>query len=401
MASTLTYDTLVFRKEKTYFNVLRVLAILLWIAIAVTLVGLLYAAVAGVVIWCLNGLLVSRLKSEAVRVNKEQLPELYASYQAVCAALGQREEPEFYLLQSHGVLNAFATRHAGRNFVVIYSSLLEALGHDTAEVRFLIGHEIGHIQRSHLPKRLLLLPALVIPLLGAAYHRACETTCDRFGALAAGNGESSVRAMLALAAGKEAAPRVNPSEFARQYYQHRGFFVSWHELISGYPTLSRRVGNLLALEDGTFGRTADRNPFAYPCAFFGNTPMMLVMIYGLFLFFFFKQIKKTQAMQAQNVARARQMQWQAASRTPMIVNPPAVHPRHSLFLPPAPYSVPAPALAPSVATPEAPAAPAVSAPAPAAAPATEAVPSESTPPAVAPQTEPAVSNAVAPVSSAP
>ncbi len=151
---SLTPETLVLPKEQTYYNILLTLSILAWIVVALTLFGALYALLAGFVFWCINGLLVSRLKSEAVRVTEHQLPALYASFRAVCGKIGVEEEPQLFLLQSHGILNAFATRHSGRNFVVLHSDLVEALGHDSPEVRFLIGHEIGHIHRSHLSKRL-------------------------------------------------------------------------------------------------------------------------------------------------------------------------------------------------------------------------------------------------------
>ena len=136
------------------------------------------------------------------------------------------------------MLNAFATRHSGRKYVVIYSDLLEAYGPGSAEIKFLLGHELGHIKQRHIIKQLLLFPGLLVPLLGNAYSRACEASCDAYGAVASGDLDASVNAMMVMSGGKVASKLMNPEAFAEQHTKMRGFFVSWHELISGYPTLS-------------------------------------------------------------------------------------------------------------------------------------------------------------------
>ena len=281
-AIPLTLDQLTLPKEKTYFTILMGVSILLWIVIAVTIFGIFYALLIGLVAWMASGLMAARLKSESVEVTHSQLPVLYATYEEVCTKLGLKEFPAFYLLQGNGVLNAFATRHSGRNFVVIYSNMLEALGHDSTEVRFLIGHEIGHIQRNHLLKRLFLLPSAIIPLLGKAYHRACEATCDRFGVFAAGSLRGASQGLLVLGGGREAAPQLDPVTFARQYFTKRGFFVSWHELAANYPTLSQRVAKLLAINQPEFNRNAPRNPLAYICAPVFSI-QSLIVIYLVFI----------------------------------------------------------------------------------------------------------------------
>ena len=270
-------------KENTYFTLLLIVSILLWIAIAISVIGIPYALLVGLAAWMASGLLAARLKSESVEVTPEQLPALHAVHQDVCTKLGLSEVPAFYLLQANGILNAFAMRHSGRNFVVIYSNLLEALGHDSPQVRFLIGHEIGHIKRGHILKRLLLLPSLIVPLLGKAYHRACEATCDRFGYFAAGGIEGATHGLLVLAGGKEAAPLLNPGAFARQYYTNRGFFVSWHDLAANYPTLSQRVAKILGITDSGFSRSAPRNPLAYLFAPL-FTLQALVILYCVIIF---------------------------------------------------------------------------------------------------------------------
>lgn len=277
-------------KESTYFAFVVIISVLVWIALAVSIAGLFYAAMFGVFLWLGNGLLIAYLRAEAVRVSPAQLPRLAAAFDEVCDRLELKDRPALYLLQSGGLLNAFATRFAGRDFVVIYSDLLEALGPDSPEMKFILGHEVGHIQSRHIVKQIFLAPGLFTPLLGPAYRRAWETSCDRYGAYAAQDTTASVRAMLVLSGGPAYGPGLNADAYAAQHHDERGFFVSLHELTSGYPTLTRRVVDLKALASGEPAPRAPRNPLAYLFAMGmpggnlgggGASMLMMVVVIGL------------------------------------------------------------------------------------------------------------------------
>lgn len=285
MSERVTAAQLTEPREAGYFMAALVVSILVWAACAILIVPILVALGLALSLWLANGLLVAQLKAEAVKIDEVQMPGLAAALARVCGKLDVSPVPELYVMQSGGLLNAFATRHCGRSFVVIYSEILEAYGPESAEIEFLLGHEVGHIKRNHLLKRLLVLPGLLVPLLGNAYSRACELTCDRHGAYATGSLQGAVNAMLILAGGRTAPAQMTPEAFGQQYAAHRGFFVSWHELISGYPTLSHRVAHLLALRDGRPFRRAPRNAFGYLFALFtlggsggGGAQMILTVV---------------------------------------------------------------------------------------------------------------------------
>jgi Zn-dependent protease with chaperone function len=271
-------------REQRYFVVALVVSILVWLVCVATVTPLIYVGGMALFMWLANGLLVAELEANAVKVDSDQLPELAATLARACARLKVSPAPELYILQSNGLLNAFATRHCGRSFVVVFSEMLEAYGPASPEMEFLLGHELGHIKRNHLLKRLLLAPGCLLPLLGNAYSRACELTCDRHGAIAAANGPGAMSAMMVLAGGRQAGKMMAARTFADQYAGQRGFFVSWYELISGYPTLSQRVANLIALREG---RTLEREPrslLSYLFALFtvggrggGGTQMLLTV----------------------------------------------------------------------------------------------------------------------------
>lgn len=288
----LSPQTLNVSKEKSYFKWVLMISIVAWAALALSIIGLFYAALFGCLLWLGNGLLTAYLRAEAVRVGPDQLPELDATFNEMCARLGLSHVPALYVLQSGGMLNAFATRFTGRDFVVVYSDFLEAIGPSSPEMRFVLGHEIGHIQSGHIIKQIFLAPGMFFPLIGPAYRRAWETSCDRYGAFAAQDVDASVRAMLILGGGRENGRRLNAAAFAGQHLDERGFFVSLHELTSTYPTLSRRVTDLMALHDGRVVKQPERNPLAYVFALFmpgGSASsggplasmLMLVVIIGM------------------------------------------------------------------------------------------------------------------------
>ena len=278
-------------KEGTYFAFVTIISVLFWLVIAITVVGIFYAALFAVMAWLGNGLLTAYLRAEAVRVNERQLPALHATFARVWEKLGcSGPLPALYVIQSGGALNAFATRFSGRNFVVVYSDILEAFGPSSSEMQFILGHEIGHIKSNHILKQVLLAPGIFTPLIGPAYLRACEASCDRHGAFASDDLNGAIRAMLTLGGGREQGRILDADAFASQHGDERGFFISWHELTSGYPTLSARTAQLINLaRPGTAPAAPSRNPFAYLFALMtpggrltgGSNVLVFIVIIGL------------------------------------------------------------------------------------------------------------------------
>ena len=191
-----------------------------------------------------HGLALGRVRGNSVRVSERQFPQLHRLAAAHARKLGMDKVPAIYLMQSGGLLNAFATRFLGRDFVIIYSDVLElALAQGEAAVGFIVGHELGHIWRGHLKYRWLTAPGRLFPYLGLAYSRACEYTCDRVGAFCQPDG--AISGLLALAAGKQLHAHVAVKEFAAQAETDKGFWVRRAEIISSHPNLPKRVAALL------------------------------------------------------------------------------------------------------------------------------------------------------------
>jgi Zn-dependent protease with chaperone function len=115
---------------------------------------------------------------------------------------------ELFVLRS-GERNAYTFGLSNPRVVVLYSSLLKIM--DPTELRFILGHELGHIALSHTWLNTLLGGmAGVPPSFGAAivftfafrwWNRACEYSADRAGLLACGSLEKATSALVKLVAG--------------------------------------------------------------------------------------------------------------------------------------------------------------------------------------------------------
>jgi Zn-dependent protease with chaperone function len=284
MQASLVSSTLTLPKERTYFVILLVFSCLVWLVCALTIVPIIIAFATGFMVWLLHGVVVARIKSEGVKLDADQMPELNGVFANVCAKLGVSPVPELYLMQQGGALNAFATRHSARDFVVLYSDLLEAYGAESDEIKFLLGHELGHIRSRHILKTIMLLPGLFLPLLGSAYNRACESSCDRHGAFASEDAQSSVRAMMILSGGKHVGRDLVAEAFSKQHHHSRGFFVSLHELFSSYPTLSKRVSDLLDIANNRVTPKPRRNILAVMIGLF--LPGARFGVFGVVIVFY-------------------------------------------------------------------------------------------------------------------
>lgn len=182
------------------------------------------------------------IEGNAIKISKKQFSDVFDILQNHSQALGLKKTPDMYVLQGNGVLNAFATRFSRKNFVVLYSDIFEMAYLDGKDaVSFIIGHELGHIKRSHVGfiKSMLIFPASFIPFLNSAYSRACEYTCDNFGYNLSPKGATS--GLLILAAGKKLYKKVDLSNliYNAKYNQR---FASWFaEIFFSHPHLVKRL----------------------------------------------------------------------------------------------------------------------------------------------------------------
>jgi Zn-dependent protease with chaperone function len=203
-----------------------------------------YALLFAFVAFFAQGLALGRIRGNAVKVSERQFPQLHRLAAAHAQRLGLKRVPDVYVMESGGLLNAFATRFGGRDFVIVFSDVLElALVQGESAVGFIMGHELAHVWRGHLKHRWLTMPARLIPYIALAYSRACEYTCDRIGAYCQPDG--AIAGLLVLAAGKQLHAHVDVKEYASQAETENNFWIRRAEVMSSHPRLPKRIAALL------------------------------------------------------------------------------------------------------------------------------------------------------------
>jgi Zn-dependent protease with chaperone function/competence protein ComGC len=261
---------LVYKNERTLFIMSAVIATALWLAFIVGTLGvaLVYILFVLLIYLFAQSAFISYLKGTAVRITPEQFPDLHQRVVQACKKLGMEKVPEAYLLHGNGIFNAFATRFLGRNFIALYSDVVDALAPRPDALDFYIGHELGHIHRRHLVWAPLLWPASLLPLLGAAYSRAREYTCDLYGLACCKDPQDACYGLAALAAGGERWQTLSTEHYVSQTDATSGFWMSFHELIGDYPWLVKRMEKVRAKGNAAVPRIPRRNPLAWILALF-------------------------------------------------------------------------------------------------------------------------------------
>jgi Zn-dependent protease with chaperone function len=187
-------------------------------------------------------------KTFAVRVSAQQFPEIYQAAAQVSRKL-YMDLPDIYIAQN-SLWNAFATRLAGTRIIVLHSAAVDAIllkGH-TAQLMWLIGHEMGHHAAGHIGiwAGLIRLGGW-LPWFGLWYSRRGELTCDRIGLYACGSTSAAIRAMCNMTVGAQLAQRVNVKDVIRQWYEHKDeLYVRYRLIYSTHPPNLLRIERLIA-----------------------------------------------------------------------------------------------------------------------------------------------------------
>ncbi len=263
---------LIHPKEKALKPLVFGFSILIWAVVACSVIGLCYGLAFVPFVLMAHAYFLGHVRGSGVRVDERQLPELHRRVVAASQRLGLPTVPEVYVLQSGGTLNAFATKLLSRTYVILFSELLDKCNTDE-EIDFVVAHELAHHAAGHLKSMLLTAPARLVPLLGPAYSRACEYTCDRAALTATDSLEHGQRALAVLAAGSKAGSRLDLAAFGAQQETAGEFWPAVAELASSHPYLPKRVAMLAEWNAERTGAPLPSAPparpfFAYVLALF-------------------------------------------------------------------------------------------------------------------------------------
>ncbi|OLS40634.1 M48 family metallopeptidase [Bacillus sp. MRMR6] len=236
---------LIHKQENILFVCSTILSVISVIILFVTIIGIpiLFGLAAATLMS--HAVSMAFIRMNGIQLSEKQFADLYQRVVTLSGKFGISQIPEVYIVESGGILNAFASRIFGlfgRNIVVLYSDIVELIESEHEdELEFVIAHELAHVKRNHMVKRFLTFLAMWVPFLGEAYSRACEFTADRMASAYTEKPEKAVRALTVLATGKYLFPRVNKDEYLNQYNDKKGFFITFTELLSTHPAIPRRI----------------------------------------------------------------------------------------------------------------------------------------------------------------
>lgn len=186
-------------------------------------------------------------RGTAVQLSEQQFPELYRTAEQFAAALGLSRRPDLFVANGNGTLNAFAAQAAGHDYVVLNSELFAHLqAHNRDGLRFVLGHELGHIRLRHVSLGYQIAVAYSgrIPILGPTLSRLREYSCDRHGAALAPTGAAG---LVLLTSGRHTETVVDVDQLLAQGRALRGFWVGLAQLPRSHPFTVRRLERLVAL----------------------------------------------------------------------------------------------------------------------------------------------------------
>ena len=192
--------------------------------------------------WVINRLLaeynVRKLQAMGVTATPRQFPEVDRALREVCDHFGIADPPRTIILNS-GEMNAFAIRFARKKVLVLLSPFLEGTLDKPAELRFVLGHELGHTMLDHSFRGAFLI------YKPAALKAARELTCDACGCAAAGDLESSKTALKRVVAGNELHQRLDEADLAAQSDAIYAGLTGWLlKQYLTYPPLGKRLASI-------------------------------------------------------------------------------------------------------------------------------------------------------------
>lgn len=192
------------------------------------------------------------LLAQAEPISRENGPAL-ARLIAACQVRLQPGPVQAFVARSP-VLNAYAFGITPPFVVVLNLALLQVMDED--ELRFVVGHELGHVRLGHTWLNSLVggLAGIPGPFVASAilsgaflwWNRACEYSADRAGLLACGMPHKAVSALVKLVAGPEADTRAELEQALRRIEaEDDSALALLGEALSTHPMVVRRIEQLL------------------------------------------------------------------------------------------------------------------------------------------------------------
>ena len=232
--------------------ILALTVILVLVVIGVTATATLcgsvvFVALMLVLAYALNSVHHDALVKSAQAVTLESLPRLERLVRE-CANRLRPGRIQTYIAPGR-ILNAYTFGLTEPRTVVVYAGMLEVM--DEGELKFVVGHEIGHVALGHTWLNSLIGGMAGVPSpYGAAvllyfafrwWNRACEYSADRAGLLACGQPDKAISALVKLTGRGVRSTQSLQRSLARLETQDDDLGNILGEILSTHPMIVRRI----------------------------------------------------------------------------------------------------------------------------------------------------------------
>jgi len=250
-----TYNTTAYRYPNErlilVLTLLLVLAVIALTATATVCLSALFIVVSVAVAYGMNRYQHNELLSHARRVTPQDTPGPAAIAAETIARL-QSGDVQVFVAPSRK-LNAYTFGVLPPKVVVLNSALLQVM--DADELRFVLGHELGHVRLGHTWLNSLVGGMAGVPspigawaLMTLAFrwwNRACEHSADRAGMLACGRPHKAITALIKLEAGPAALTRAGLDRALRVIDAEDDNALSHlEEALGTHPMMIKRIQQL-------------------------------------------------------------------------------------------------------------------------------------------------------------
>ncbi len=192
----------------------------------------------------------NELLGTSVKVSSRQFPHLHSRV-VECAEMLDIPTPTVYVTESpHINAGTYGTNEEA--FILVNSALVDKM--DDAQVKFVIGHECGHIQNNHVVYHTaarfmaqgigvyVKWASLPASMALDAWSRRGEVTCDRAGLICCKDEEVALKSIMKLAVGSEKLfDEMDLDEFLAQLEGVQKGVGRFAELFQSHPYLPKRV----------------------------------------------------------------------------------------------------------------------------------------------------------------
>ncbi len=232
-----------------YLSCIAVLFITLITAVLTFRIGLILIAAGLLLTYFSNRVQYARLLRQAMLVSDQNAEALTHLARECASRLGC--DPFQLFIARSPALNAFTFGLRDPKIVVLHSALFNEM--DADEIRFILGHELGHICLGHTWLNSIaggmtgisssFLLSTLLRGIFLWWSRACEKSADRAGMLACGRLDKALSALLKLAAGPDAARRQVDFDQVLRLVEAEGTdsLSSLQELAATHPLIIHRM----------------------------------------------------------------------------------------------------------------------------------------------------------------